>query len=109
VIEHFDGVTAALGKPVSRRLPLCYMRILLTIVQQKPGDQLTATQLTRELPAFYDDVAAVVRTMRKAKWIELRTNPDDRRSKFLELTAKGQELAAKLARLTPVPQQPQEP
>jgi hypothetical protein len=103
VSNQFDYVTRVLGKTVARRMPITYMKLVLAILRGENGRPTTAMNLVRSLPAFYDDVAAVVKIMKRQKWIDVVPTPHDRRQKHLVLSAKGQVIARELAKLSNLP------
>lgn len=100
VSNQFDYVTRVLGKPVARRMPVTYLKIVLAILRGHDGKPTTAMTITRTLPAFYDDVAAVVKIMKRNRWIDVVPTPEDRRVKHLVLSTKGEAIARELAKLS---------
>lgn len=92
--DRFIRLERILGRPVARRFPLSYMPILAQVLYgPRP---MTAMSVTRTLRAPYDDVATVLRTMKRSGWITLVPNPLDRRAKHLVLTAKGEAMRDQL-------------
>lgn len=95
----FDYVTRVLGKPVARRMPITYVKILLAILKGEGGAPTTTMTLAKRLPATYDDVAAVVKIMKRHHWIVPVPVPHNRREKHLVLSAKGEQIKRELAKL----------
>lgn len=100
VSNQFDYVSRVLGKPVARRMPIGAMKVVIAILRGD-GPRPTTTKLVMQATgAAYEDVAYVVRVMKRNGWVAPVPNMADRRHKFLALSAKGSVLANELARLS---------
>jgi DNA-binding MarR family transcriptional regulator len=75
---------------------------VLTIINRLKGQQPTQRRLGRELYVSFPNITVMLGRLEEAGLIRRRSNPEDRREKFVELTGQGR---ARLQRIWKVHQQ----
>lgn len=71
---------------------------VLTIVNRLRNQQPTQRRLGRELYVSFPNVTVMLGRLEEARLIRRRSNPEDRREKFVELTRQGRTLLQRIWR-----------
>jgi DNA-binding MarR family transcriptional regulator len=69
---------------------------ILTIINRLRADKPTQRRLARELYVSFPNVTVMLGRLEEAGLVQRRTNPDDRRENFVELTAQGRALLRRI-------------
>ncbi len=69
---------------------------VLTIINRFKNEKLTQRRLARELYVSFPNVTVILGRLEEARLVQRRTNPEDRRENFVELTAQGRALLRRI-------------
>jgi DNA-binding MarR family transcriptional regulator len=69
---------------------------VLTIINRLKDEKPTQRRLARELYVSFSNVTVMLGRLEEAGLVQRRTNPEDRRENFVELTAQGRALLRRI-------------
>lgn len=96
VVRGFGAVQRQMG-PYFARFDLTPPQFqMLTVINRLQDGQLTQRRLGREMYSSFPNITVMLSRLERDGLIRRRENPDDRREKFVELTARGKSLLGRI-------------